>query len=732
MQILTTLSYAISDLPRRCRLAHSPSRVLPALIWMLFASFVMAPAASAASSSTSVMIVFDGSGSMWGKLAGNRQYKLDLASKALQDAIAGTKEGRKRRNLNVGLMSFGHRRTRDCTDTGILQPLGPFDAASLISPLKHLNPRGRGPFTRALREAADQLADAKGPGSIILIHDGIDNCHQDPCAFAANFARRRPGSPVHVVSIGLNRLDFAAVGCISRLTGGRHFDAQTAGQLNSAIASAWNLAINNRPGGYAGQRRRDKSHAAANPGPIANAGAGAGTGRSTARAPAPGFSGSGLLVRAALGRNRPPLAAAIKWRVLPAGKPSAPPLHQTTAAALAIALPPAKYVVEARYGLASARKTVIVPPGQALRTRILLNAGALRLSASAKRGEPPLDGVTIAIVRASQASAADARAKPGNSPDGASALIGPPGVLAPVLLAPALQAKNTETQVVLPAGKYIVRARRGMTTTQRRINLTAGSRLKTDLILNSGILHLRATAASGRASLDNVLFTISEIALDAPDGRREISRSVGPQTLLTLPAGTYFVTAQKGLAQATTTVAIEPGHSLTKQISIPMANLILTTMLGTSPAPATQPIVYKLTPLNHGGGKTFTTSRRLPRLTLAPGRYRIESRIGSANAALAYEVALRSGQNGRLTMRQKAGLIRFRLTSSPGGLPLGQVFWNIVDSQGNAVRQSIYREPSEVLAAGNYIAKAAQRGRHFQRAFTVSAGDNRTVELLVE
>ena len=56
----------------------------------------------------------------------------------------------------VGLASFGHRRG-DCADVEVVRRRSPLDVGSLIAPLEQFNPRGRGPLTLALREAAKSL-----------------------------------------------------------------------------------------------------------------------------------------------------------------------------------------------------------------------------------------------------------------------------------------------------------------------------------------------------------------------------------------------------------------------------------------------------------------------------------------------------------------------------------------------------------------------------------------------
>src|SRR5687767_9551807 len=99
----------------------------------------------------SVVIVFDGSSSMWGNVEGARASKLVVARDAVRRAL-----GKIGSQTRVGLASFGHRRG-DCADVETMRPPEPVDVARLLEPLEKLNPRGRGPLTLAIREAAKAL-----------------------------------------------------------------------------------------------------------------------------------------------------------------------------------------------------------------------------------------------------------------------------------------------------------------------------------------------------------------------------------------------------------------------------------------------------------------------------------------------------------------------------------------------------------------------------------------------
>jgi Ca-activated chloride channel family protein len=93
-------------------------------------------AAGMAADPPSVMIVLDGSGSMWGTIDGSRQNKLTLVRDSMRRALA-----RVGPETRVGLTGFGHRRG-DCGDIEVMLPAEKLDAERIMAPLGRTTRRG--------------------------------------------------------------------------------------------------------------------------------------------------------------------------------------------------------------------------------------------------------------------------------------------------------------------------------------------------------------------------------------------------------------------------------------------------------------------------------------------------------------------------------------------------------------------------------------------------------------
>jgi Ca-activated chloride channel homolog len=188
-----------------------------------------------------LMIVFDGSGSMWGRLASDNAVKLVIGRDAVRKSWPKLGTG-----VRVGLASFGHTRKGDCSDTEVILDPAVGDVARMMVPLDKLNPKGRGPLADAIKEAAGEFAAATDSHqTMLLIHDDADNCQQDACEAATEIKRDHPNLMIHVLGLGLSKTDSERMACVPRITGGKLFDAQDTTAVNQAVEEVFQLASAN-------------------------------------------------------------------------------------------------------------------------------------------------------------------------------------------------------------------------------------------------------------------------------------------------------------------------------------------------------------------------------------------------------------------------------------------------------------------------------------------------------
>jgi len=176
-----------------------------------------------------VMVVFDGSNSMWGQIEG--RPKIEIAREAIANLLGDWTE-----NTQIGLMAYGHRRQGDCNDIETLVPLGKTDRGAFLETARSIVPRGKTPLTSAIEQAANGLSYRDRNATVVVVTDGIESCNRDPCALAEMLEETGVGFTAHVIGFDVGDDDRRSLACIAEKTGGQFFAAEDAEQLNEALS----------------------------------------------------------------------------------------------------------------------------------------------------------------------------------------------------------------------------------------------------------------------------------------------------------------------------------------------------------------------------------------------------------------------------------------------------------------------------------------------------------------
>lgn len=179
--------------------------------------------------STSVLFILDSSGSMWERVDG--QPKVVTAKKVLNDLLKDLPPG-----THVGLMTYGHRRKGDCGDIEILSDIGKESTASIAKKVNALKPKGETPIAAALLKSKDAFRGVSGTKMVVLITDGAEECHGDPCASVKQLAADGLDVHINVVGFTLKQKEREAVLCIAREGRGKYYDAADTKGLTAAMA----------------------------------------------------------------------------------------------------------------------------------------------------------------------------------------------------------------------------------------------------------------------------------------------------------------------------------------------------------------------------------------------------------------------------------------------------------------------------------------------------------------
>jgi len=626
---------------------------------------MLAPHRVAAESAPPVLIIVDGSGSMWGKMEGDQTAKIygmrDLLRERLLAAPAQSR---------IGLGSFGQRRKGDCSDVEIITPIEAGGSDGAIAALEQLNPKGKGPLTAAIREGAKSIG-AGASGHIVLIHDNADNCGQDVCAAASDIAQTNPALKVHVLSLGLAKSERDRMQCLAVTTKGLQFDAADQADIATALNEIFTAA--------------GLDAAAVTPAAPA------------AAAPAAAKGPPGLRLSAALRDGNEPIAAAMSWRVTKAdAAPGTPPLVERKSREINENVDPGRYTVTVSYGFIQRTLDIDVSDDGPTVKRVTLDGGRLDVTAKASRRG---DKLTAPVMTISALSA-----------DGS----GPASVL--------WLGREATAELMMPAGTYTVEVADGLARTVRTVNITAGDAARADLVLDTGRLELTATAFDGGPALDRVLFLVFADDPAAPEGRREVARSTAILATFTLQAGTYYITTRHGAAEHRDQVAISSGDIVKRTLVLGVGQLTVKPTIPEAAAKSGRTIVTRVYDAGTGNRLVGQSTAAVPTFILSAGRYRVEAQLGMSNSRAEQTVDLAAG--GALTADIKLQAVEVTI----GGVASPTAQAALRDGSGRVIWRSRSGDGFKAwVAPGDYVIEVD--GGSSKKAVNFKPGEPVTVDI---
>ncbi|MEM9677538.1 MAG: VWA domain-containing protein [Pseudomonadota bacterium] len=183
---------------------------------------------AATSEQPQVMVIMDSSGSMKRKIGA--RTKMEIAKQAVTDFVASVPT-----DLPVGLMAYGHRRAKDCTDIQVMIPPAAGAAKQIEDSVWAMAPKGETPIAESLRAAADYMNSQTKTATVVLVTDGEEACNADPCAAATELEKSGVDFTAHVIGFGLSEEQSKAVKCLADNTGGQFIAANNSDELAGAL-----------------------------------------------------------------------------------------------------------------------------------------------------------------------------------------------------------------------------------------------------------------------------------------------------------------------------------------------------------------------------------------------------------------------------------------------------------------------------------------------------------------
>ncbi|WP_184803897.1 hypothetical protein [Rhizobium leucaenae] len=223
-----------------------------------------------------------------------------------------------------------------------------------------------------------------------------------------------------------------------------------------------------------------------------------------------------------------------------------------------------------------------------------------------------------------------------------------------------------------------------------------------------------------------------------PDGKLPlVASSKGGSASFHLLPGDYFVNVSFGRAGVTKKLTVPESGVLQKQIMVLDAGgMVLNAVSGSDMRIPPDELSFSIysSDAKEDGERGLVMSDVKPNtlVGLSAGTYHVVSEYGAVNAVIRADIQVEAGKVTEATIQHKAAKITFKLVSDAGGEAIADTAWSILTSSGDIVGESLSAFPAMVLAEGQYTAIARNKDKIYQRDFTVAAGKNTDIEVLMK
>ncbi len=533
----------------------------------------------------SVMMVVDGSGSMWGQIDG--VSKIEIARGVIDGVLDGWNS-----NIQLGVMAYGHREKGACSDIETLISVGPVEKAAVMAKVNAINPKGKTPISASVRKAAEALKYTEDKATVILVSDGLETCNADPCAVATELEAAGVDFTTHVIGFDITEEEKADLSCLAENTGGRFMSAADATELTTALAETVEIVAQAEP---------EPEPAPVDEGP------------------------QGLRVSAKLCETCDTVKDNMFWWVLEAEQDlegNRKESDRTGKATDILELPARDYIVRARYGVAFVDTTVTVEPGKLTDLVVNMNAGHFRVNAAATQGGEILKDNMFYWILGTTTDLEGNRKEFDRS-----------------------GAANHTFR--LPAGDYLVGARHGKAFSEEKITIAPGELTDNTLDMNVGYLKVNAVMAEGGTPIaKDMFYWVLETTTDLEGNRKEIDRSGSSAHIFRLSAGDYILRSRHGKAYKDTQVSITAGGLVDTTIVQESARVKLTAVQTKGGAPLTSDVFWwAIQPTGDLEGTEKEIDRSgsaQPIMTLPAGDYILAVRYGGKTTRV--PMSLKAGE----------------------------------------------------------------------------------------
>lgn len=250
---------------------------------------------------------------------------------------------------------------------------------------------------------------------------------------------------------------------------------------------------------------------------------------------------------------------------------------------------------------------------------------------------------------------------------------------------------------------------------------------------NELLLEAQLTA-DGPALQQGLVWRVFSPEPNGEDKLPLIATATGGTASFSLPQGSYLVHVSFGRAGATKRITIR-NASRHEKLILDAGGLKLSAKLPDGHEISDKYLRFSIYATDDESAENSLIVPNIKPDTIVrlnSGTYHVLSNYGTANATIRAEITVAAGKLTEATVEHNAAEITLKLLRDRGGEALADTSWNIVNTNGDIVFETVSAYASLVLAAGDYIAVAKNKDRLYQREFTVEAGKNENVDVFAK
>jgi len=258
---------------------------------------------------------------------------------------------------------------------------------------------------------------------------------------------------------------------------------------------------------------------------------------------------------------------------------------------------------------------------------------------------------------------------------------------------------------------------------------------------NSAVIKLFAQLTNAGTKIDKGLvwrvYEFNAVALNAivSTSPKLLATHRQPAPSIKLKTGTYAINVAFGQANLTRKITVKPGVNTVEKFILNAGGLRIRALLSDGAKPPDDAIRFDVFSdhRNQFGERTRIISGVKPGVVvrLNAGIYFVNSIYGDANSKVSTDVTVQTGKITELTLNHAAARVTLKLVTRSGGEALADARWQLETSDGVAVLKTVGAIPSQILAAGSYVVTVRYGAQILKRSFSVSAGQDVNVEVII-